>query len=178
MTSLLNQTVVDALNGQVVEEFTASLQYGAIAFYFDSETLPELTQFFHLQAQEEHAHAMKMLQYVTDAGGQPLVPATKAVKNHFESVEEAVDLALSQEITVTHQINALVALSTQESDYLTHQFLQWFVTEQLEEVSTMSDLLNIVRRAGSNLFRIEEYLSRNPHGAAAGGATAGAEGPA
>jgi ferritin len=173
MTTLLKQTIVDALNGQVVEEFTASLQYTSIALYFDSETLPELTQFFHLQAQEEHGHAMKMLQYITDAGGQPVVPATKAVQNHFESVEEAVALALTQELKVTDQINNLVGLSVKENDYLTHQFLQWFVTEQLEEVSSMSDLLNIVQRAGDNLFRVEEYLSRNPHELAAGGGGAG-----
>ena len=172
MTSLLKQPVVDAINGQVVEEFTASLQYTAIALYFDSETLPELTQFFHFQASEEHMHAMKLLQYITDAGGQPIVPPTKAVKNHFESVEEAVQLALNQELKVTGQINDLVAIAGKEKDYLTHQFLQWFVTEQLEEVSSMSDLLNVVKRAGSDLFRVEEYLARNPHEAAAGGGEA------
>ena len=172
MTTLLEKPVVDALNGQVVEEFTASLQYAAIALYFDAETLPELTNFFHLQAQEEHMHAMKLLQYIVDAGAQPVVPATKEVKNHFESVEEAVHLALDQEIKVTKQINNLVAIADKENDYLTHQFLQWFVTEQLEEVSSLSDLLNIVRRAGNDLFRVEEYLSRNPHEAAAGGGEA------
>ena len=169
MSALLKQPVVDALNGQIVEEFTASLQYTAIALYFDSETLPELTQFFQLQASEEHMHALKLLQYIVDAGGQPVVPATKAVKNHFESVEEAVQLALKQELKVTEQINNLVSIADKENDYLTHQFLQWFVTEQLEEVSSMSDLLNIVKRAGNDLFRIEDYLSRNPHEAAAGG---------
>ncbi|MCG3207903.1 MAG: Ferritin BfrB [Anaerolineae bacterium] len=170
MTSLLKQPVVDAINGQVVEEFTASLQYTAIALYFDSETLPQLSGFFHLQAQEEHMHAMKLLNYITEAGGQPIVPATKPVKNHFESVEEAVALALNQELKVTEQINSLVSVAVRENDYLTQQFLQWFVTEQLEEVSSMSDLLNIVRRAGKDLFRIEDWLVQNPHEAAAGGA--------
>lgn len=163
MTSLIKQTVVDALNAQVIEEFTASLQYAAIALYFDSETLPQLSHFFHLQAAEEHAHAMKLLQYINDAGGQPVIPATKEVKNHFESAEEAVDLALNQELVVTDQINNLVGIAFKENDYLTHQFLQWFVTEQLEEVSSMSDLLTIVRRAGDDLFRVEDYLVRNPH---------------
>jgi ferritin len=163
MTSLLKQTVVDALNGQVVEEFTASLQYTAIALYFDAETLPQLSHFFHLQATEEHGHAMKLLQYINDAGGLPIIPATKEVKNQFESVEEAVELALNQELTVTDQINNLVGIAFKENDYLTHQFLQWFVTEQLEEVSSMSDLLAIIRRAGDDLFRVEDYLVRNPH---------------
>lgn len=163
MTSLLKQTVVDAINAQVVEEFTASLQYTAISLYFDSETLPQLRHFFDLQAAEEHMHAIKLLNYITEAGGQPIVPATKPVKNHFESVEEAVELALNQELKVTEQINNLVTIADGEKDYLSHQFLQWFVVEQLEEVSSMSDLLNIVRRAGSDLFRVEDYLIRNPH---------------
>ncbi len=170
MTSLLKQPAVDAINGQVVEEFTASLQYTAIALYFDSETLPQLSGFFHLQAQEEYMHAMKLLNYITEAGGQPIVPATKPVKNNFESVEEAVALALNQELKVTEQINSLVSVAVRENDYLTQQFLQWFVTEQLEEVSSMNDLLNIVRRAGKDLFRIEDWLVQNPHEAAAGGA--------
>lgn len=169
MTSLLKQTVVDAINGQVVEEFTASLQYTAIALYFDGETLPQLSNFFHHQATEEHMHAMKLLNYISEAGGQPVVPATKPVKNHFESVEEAVELALNQELTVTQQINNLVGIAMKENDYLTQQFLQWFVTEQLEEVSSMGDLLNIVRRAGNDLFRIEDWLIQNPHEAEAAG---------
>ena len=167
MTTLINKKVVDALNAQVVEEFTAQNQYIAIALYFDAETLPELSNFFHLQAQEEHQHGMKLLQYITDAGGHPVVPATKEVKNHFESVEEAVELALNQELKVTDQINTLVALAEAEKDYLTRQTLQWFVTEQLEEVSSMSDLLNVVKRAGDNLFLVEEFLRSNPHEAEA-----------
>jgi ferritin len=167
---LLKQNVVDALNRQVVEEFTASLQYTAIALYFDRETLPELTNFFHLQADEEHGHAMKLLQFVNDAGGHPVIPATKEVKNEFASAEEAVKLALDQEETVTDQINNLVDLAIKENDHLTREFLQWFVTEQLEEVSTMSDLLGIVRRAGeTNLLFVEDFLVRNPHPEAGGG---------
>ncbi len=160
---LLKQSVVDALNGQVVEEFTATAQYIAISLYFDRETLPELAKFFYAQAMEEHEHAMKLLNYITDAGGHGIVPSTKAIKNHFEAAEEAVQLALSQEMKVTDQINNLVDLSIQENDHLTRQFLQWFVTEQLEEVASMSDLLSIVKRAGeTNLLLVEDYLARNP----------------
>src|SRR5512134_3730336 len=104
---LLKQSVVDAVNQQVVEEFTASLQYIAIALYFDSETLPELSQFFHAQAAEEHGHAMKLLHYINDAGGVPVVPAAREVKNHLETAAEAVQLALNQELKVTEQINTL-----------------------------------------------------------------------
>jgi ferritin len=160
---LLKQSVVDAINQQVVEELSAEGQYLAIAFYFDRETLPELSKYFHAQAIEEHAHAMKLMQYLNDAGATAIVPATKAPKNHFETAAEAVQLSLNQEMTVTGQINNLVDLAIQEKDHLTRQFLQWFVTEQLEEVSTMSDLLNTIRRAGeANLLLVEDYLARNP----------------
>jgi ferritin len=160
---LLKQSVVDAINRQVVEEFTASLQYTAVALYFDSETLPELSKFFHAQAAEEHGHAMKLLQYINDAGGGAVVPATHEVKNHFETAAEAVQLALDQELKVTEQINALVDLAIKENDHLSRQFLQWFVAEQLEEVSSMTDLLNVVKRAGeANLLLVEDYLARNP----------------
>ena len=160
---LLKQSMVDALNRQVVEEFSASAQYIAIALHFDGETLPQLAQYFHAQALEEHGHAMKLLQYITDAGGKGLVPATKEPKNHFETAEEPVQLALNQELKVTEQINHLVDQAIKENDHLTRQFLQWFVTEQLEEVSTMTDLLNVIKRAGeANLLLVEDFLARNP----------------
>ena len=163
MTTLLKQPVVEALNAQVVEEFSASLQYIAIALYFDAETLPQLSHFFHLQAQEEHEHAMKLLLYINEAGGKALVPATKEVKNEFETAVEAVQLALDQELQVTDQINNLVDIAINEKDHLTREFLQWFVTEQLEEVSTMSALLSVIKRAGEEkLLLVEDYLARNP----------------
>jgi ferritin len=106
---------------------------------------------------------MKILQYISDAGGQPVVPATKEPKNHFETAQEAVELALNQELRVTDQINRLVDLAQKENDHLTREFLQWFVTEQLEEVTTMTDLLNVVKRAGeNNLLLVEDHLYRNP----------------
>lgn len=172
---LLKQTVIDAINQQVVEEFSAEAQYIAIALHFDRETLPQLSQYFHAQATEEHMHAMKLLQYINDAGGTAIVPASKAPKNHFETAAEAVQLALNQELKVTEQINNLVDLAAEHKDHLTRQFLQWFVTEQLEEVATMSDLLNTVKRAGeANLLLVEDYLARNPRTDAAGGGEAAA----
>jgi len=169
---LLKQPVVDAINAQVAEEFTASAQYLAIALYFERETLPELARFFHLQATEEYGHANRLLAYINEAGGMPLIKSTKSVQNDFSDVEACIQLALNQELTVTDQINHLVDVAMENNDHLTRQYLQWFVTEQLEEVSTMSDLLNIVKRAKGDLFRVEDYLARTPHPetAAGGGA--------
>ncbi len=168
---LLKQSVVKAINGQVAEEFGAMTQYIAISLYFDLETLPELAKYFYAQAMEEHGHAMKLLQYIVDAGNKPIVPAVKDPQNEFKTAAEAVQLALDQELKVTGQINNLVDLAIKENDHLTRQFLQWFVTEQLEEVSSMSDLLNVIKRAGeTNLLLVEDYLARNPRPDANGSA--------
>jgi len=173
---LLKQSVVDALNGQVAEEFFASAQYIAISLYFGTESLPELAAYFLAQAMEEHGHAMKLLHYITDAGDKAIMPGVKAPKTEFKTAAEAVQLALDHELRVTGQINNLVDLSIKENDHLTRQFLQWFVTEQLEEVSSASTLLNVVKRAGeANLLLVEDYLARNPRHEAGGGAEAAAD---
>jgi bacterioferritin B len=142
-------------------EFDAHLQYLSVAAYLDSEGLPELARFFAAQASEEHMHAMKFWRYVLDAGGVPAIPPLAAPKSGFESVEEAVQLSLDQERAVTRHIDNLVELSVQHGDHATHQFLTWFVTEQVEEVSTMGELLQVVRRAGEpNLLLVEDYVAR------------------
>ena len=86
------------------------------------------------------------------------------------TVANVLDPISNSQISIIAEINNLVDISIQEKDHLTRQFLQWFVTEQLEEVSSMSDLLNVVRRAGeTNLLLVEDFLIRNPHTEAAGG---------
>ena len=100
------------------------------------------------------------MNYVTDAGGNVVIPAIGAPQSSFKSAEEAIQLSLDQEVQVTHQINALVELARSENDYITINFLQWFLAEQLEEVSSMDTLLKIVQRAGDNILAVEEYLAR------------------
>ena len=157
---LTKQKVIDAINEQIGYEFSASMQYYAIAAHFASEALPQLSQHFFKQAEEEKDHALRFIKYVVDAGGRVVIPALEAPKAPFKNPEEAVQLSLDQEVKVTHQINALVELTRTEKDYITHNFLQWFLTEQLEEVSSMDNLLKIVQRAGDNLLQADEYLTR------------------
>jgi len=158
---LISKKMNDALNTQVGNEFGASLQYVSIGCYFGKEGLPELSAHFMRQADEERMHALKLAQYVVDAGGQVAIPAIPAPKSELKSAEDAVKLSLEWEMTVTKQINGLVDLAIAESDHISRNFLQWFVNEQLEEVSSMDQLLSIVRRAGeSGLLFVEDYLAR------------------
>ena len=158
---LTSQKIIDGINEQIGHEFAAMLQYTAIAAHFDSEALPELAAYFTKQAEEEKVHAHKFIKYVVDTGARVNIPAIPAPKCRFKTAEEAVKLSLEQEKHVTTQVNTLVRTAKEDSDYTTDNFLRWFVEEQLEEVSTMQDLLGTVQRAGEeNLLRVEEYLAR------------------
>ena len=158
---LVSENVIRAINEQIGSEFSAMLQYTAISAHFDAETLPELAAFFARQAEEEKAHAHRFIKFVTDTGAGVVIPAIPAPQARFQFAEEAVKLSLEQEKKVTAQVNSLVHLAKGETDYLTDNFLQWFVQEQLEEVASMDALLRVVQRAGEgNLMRVEEYLAR------------------
>ncbi len=157
---LTSQKIIDAVNEQIGYEFSASLQYYAIAAHFAAEALPQLSQHFFKQAEEEKGHALRFMKYIVDAGGRVVIPAIQAPQSNFKDAEGPVKLSLDQEIHVTNQINGLVELARNENDYITINFLQWFLTEQLEEVSSMDNLLKIVQRAGDNLLQADEYLAR------------------
>ena len=160
---LISTPMNAALNEQVGYEFAASLQYVAIAAYFDSESLPELARYYYHQAEEERRHALRIVKYVVDAGGRVQIPPIPQSQNQFATTEEAVQKALQGELSVTKEINGLLDLAQRETDHLTHTFLQWFVTEQLEEVSSAETLLRIVQRAKEDLLHVEEYLARRHH---------------
>src|SRR4051812_8480356 len=149
---------VERLNEQVGHEFAAHQQYVAIAVHYDAETLPRLAAFFYAQALEERNHAMMMVQYLLDAGEQPAIPGTAAPQSAFADIVKPVQTALDQERRVTEQISALAALARETGDFQSEQFLGWFLKEQVEEVSTMSDLLRVVERAKDDPLRAEEYL--------------------
>ena len=162
---IIRKELLAALNEQVGNEFGAMLQYYAIAAHFERETLPMLAGHYHRQAEEEKQHALKFMAFILDVGGHVEIPALPAPQARFQFAEEAVRLALEHEEKVTAQINNLVAMAKDARDYTTDTFLQWFVQEQLEEVSSAQDLLSVIQRAGEgNLLRVEEYLAREGGG--------------
>jgi ferritin len=156
---LISKELNDAINEQVRHELLASHQYVNIAAYFESLALKKLAKMFYKQAEEEHEHALKFIHYVAETGGNVAIPAVDAPKAGFASVEEAVQLSLDWEWEVTRRINNLMTLAIEQKDYIAQDFLRWFVTEQLEEVSTMDNLLRVVRTAGPHLIMLEAYLS-------------------
>jgi bacterioferritin B len=155
---------VDRLNEQIGYEFSAHQQYVAIAAYYDAETLPRLAAHFYAQALEERGHAMMMVQYLLDSDAEVRIPGIDGPKNGFADIVEPVQLALDQEKRVTDQINALAGLARDEGDYASEQFMQWFIKEQVEEVSSMSSLLTVVERSRENPMLAEDFLAREDAG--------------
>jgi bacterioferritin B len=155
---------VQSLNEQVGNEFSASQQYIAIAVHYDAETLPQLASFFHRQAVEERNHAMMIIQYLLDADHDVEMPGVEKPQAGFADTVAPVSLALEQEKRVSSQIANLAGLAREEGDYQGEQFMQWFIKEQVEEVSSMSALLKIVERASENPMMAEEYLAREQVG--------------
>ena len=148
------------LQEQIYHEFTAAQQYVAVAVYFDGGDFPQLAKFFYAQAVEERNHAMMLVQYLLDRDIDVEVPGVDAVRNRFDTPRDALALVLDQERTVTEQISRLAAAARDENDYLGEQFMQWFLREQVEEVATMTRLVRVAERAGSNLFDLENFVAR------------------
>ena len=154
------KTFAQALNDHVPNEFAASQAYLAAAIYYDDLTMPRMAAFFYRQAVEERTHAMMIIQYLLDIEAEATIPGVAAPKNGFSDLVEPVRIALEQEKKVTQQFNELTSMARSANDFQGEQFLQWFLKEQVEEVSLMSDLLTVVERAKDRPLDIEEFLAR------------------
>lgn len=155
----ISKAMAERMSTQVGNELGASNQYLQIATYFDGKSLSKLAKFFYDQAEEEREHAMKFVRFLMDVGAPLRMTAIPAPKAEIGSAENAFEMSLAWEVEVTRQIHDMVDLAVKEKDYASQAYLQWFVTEQVEEVSTMESLLDIVRRAGEkNLLMVEAYL--------------------
>ena len=169
---MADKTFAAALNEQISNEFAASQQYVGAAVYYDAETLPRLAAFFYRQAIEEREHAMMMIRYLLDVGEQVQIPDVKSVSTTYADGSEPVKIALAQEKRVSDEIFSLFELARELKDYRAEQFLQWFIKEQVEEVSLMEDLLNVVERSRDNLLLAEEFIARESFGDESGDPTA------
>jgi bacterioferritin B len=156
---LISKAMHAAMSEQVGNELAASNQYLSIAVYFDEEGLPMLAKHFYKQSAEERAHALRFVKYLSEMGAPVRIPVIPAPRTGFKSAAEAVSLAYDNEVTVTKQINGIVRIAIEEGDHLSKNFLDWFLAEQREEMSSMDTLLRMVKRAGeSGLFFVENYL--------------------
>jgi len=147
------------LNEQIKHEFGASQAYLAMACMFADMGLESLAMFFRKQTEEERQHALKILDYVLEIGGKVKIHALEAPTHEYPTAAAAIEAALAHEHKVTRQIHDLVALADKDNDYPTRSFLQWFVDEQVEEVSSMDHLAKIARMASqTSLLHLDAYV--------------------
>jgi len=159
-----SERFVDALNAQITREFNASHQYTAVGAYYAAETYPQLAKFFYEQADEERGHALKMVDYLLDTNSPITFAGIEPPRSDFEDHIAPIRLALEQEQSVTVAISELVEIARETRDFRSEQFLDWFLAEQTEEESSLSDLLAVAERTASVPMLLEEYLAREVPG--------------
>lgn len=155
----IHPEVMDVLNDQIAVEMKASASYLAMASWCDQRELLNSKAFFYKQAEEEREHAMKIFEFINDAGGAAISPAVPSVNNEFEGLREIFEKSLDQEISVTQSIYKCYKKARSVDDFASEVFLQWFVNEQVEEEDTMRSILDIFDLMGDMpLKMIDERL--------------------
>jgi ferritin len=156
----ISKALADMINEQIAHELIASNQYLQIATYFDGQALRKLSGFFYKQSEEERQHALKFVHYMTEVGGDVRILEIPAAGYDITSAEHAFQMSVDWEKEVTRRIYAMMEQAVSEKDYASQAFLQWFVSEQVEEESTMETMLQIVKQAGQkNLLMVEAYMT-------------------
>jgi ferritin len=151
---LIGKKMTDELNAQVGREYGASMQYVAMAAWLEEQGFTGFASFFHAQADEERGHGRKIVDYLGEVGGRVDLPALPKPRADYGSVEQALEHFLELEEGVTRAIYSLVELAVAEKDHSANQFLQWYVKEQREEVSSARGLLDKARAFGAERIGI------------------------
>ena len=160
---MLSQKLLDAINDQINFEIHSALVYKAMQAFFEAEDLPGMANWMDVQFQEEMAHAEKMFHFVCEAGGRVKMLAMDEPKNEYSSPLDAFETALAHEQIVTGRINDLMELAQQEKNHAAQIFLQWFVTEQVEEEASVGYIIAQLKRVegdGRGLMMIDQELSK------------------
>lgn len=151
------------LNAQIKEEFFSSLLYLSASAWCSARDLDGMAHFFRLQSQEEFGHGMKIYDYLFEVGSQGIVPGIAQPSADFKTVEQVFKQALDHEKHVSGLIHKLMQLAHQEDDYGTINFLNWFVTEQIEEESQIKLILAKLNMVGSDkrgLYMLDKELAK------------------
>lgn len=143
----MNKKIEALLNDQIKYEANASMHYLAMASWADAEGYNGIAEFFYAQSEEERVHMIKLVKFVNERGGKVVVSALVKPQASYNSLLELFEAFLKSEMFVTEQINHVIYECLNVKDYNVHNFMQWYVTEQLEEEAvarTLLDKLNII----------------------------------
>lgn len=147
---MLGKTIQDAMNEQIKHEFHSAYVYLSMTAYCEAANLPGFAHWMRLQAAEEVEHALKFFNFVNDRSGRVQLQAIDQPPVEFASPLDVFEQALAHERHITGLIHRIYGLAVQEQDYASQAFLQWFVTEQVEEEKNASDVVERLKLAGDS----------------------------
>lgn len=147
---MISQVVLDALNKQIKLEGDSSQLYLAMASWAETKGLEGTANFLYSHADEERQHMLKLVKFVNERGGKAFVPQIEEPKQDFTTLKEVFTAILKHEIFVSESINEIVFLTFENKDFPTHNFLQWFVSEQIEEEKLARNVLDKLEMIGED----------------------------
>lgn len=159
---MVSKKVENALNQQVAKEAMSSQVYLAMASWAEVQGLEGIASFLYRHSDEERMHALKLMRYINERGGHAVVPALAKPPKEMKGIMDVFKSILQQEVEVSGEINGIVDLCLKEKDYTTHNFMQWYVAEQIEEerlARTMLDKLNLIGGDKGGLYLFDRDLS-------------------
>jgi len=160
---MLSEKLQNALNDQINAELYSSYLYLSMSAYFQSINLGGFANWMRIQAQEELVHVMKFYDFINERGSRVALETVEGPPTEWKSPLAAFEHAYGHEQMVTGRINDLVNMAIDERDHATNGFLQWFVTEQVEEEATASGVvekLKLVGDGGGGLFMLDRELGQ------------------
>lgn len=157
---MINKNVEKAINEQIKKEEHSSRIYLAMASWAERNGLPGAANWLYTQTEEERIHMLKLVHYLNDRGGTAIIPALEAPDAKYKDLLDVFQQVLKHEEYISASINELYAICTKEKDYTTANYLQWYITEQIEEESTVRSILDQIKLAGKdNLFLLDKEFS-------------------
>jgi ferritin len=160
---MISKKMEEALNGQINAELYSAYLYLSMEAYFGCENLPGFANWMRVQTQEELMHAMKIYDFVQERGGRVVLGAIEQPPAKWDSPLSVFEAVYKHEQKVTGLINDLVNLAVEEKDHATNSFLQWFVTEQVEEednASTVLSQLKLIKDSPQALFMMDKEMGQ------------------
>jgi len=156
---MLTKKIEKILNEQIVKEGYSSNLYLAMASWADTEGYAGIAQWLFAQAEEERMHMMKFVNFINERGGHAIVPSFEEPPAKFDGVKVLFDQVLAHEQYISGSINDIVALAIVEKDFATHGWIQWFVTEQVEEEASVQTIIDKLKMLGEeNMYLFDRDI--------------------
>jgi len=158
---MIKEVVAKSINDQINKEYYSSYLYLSMSAYFEAEGLKGFANWMRIQAKEESDHAEKFFNYLNERGGRVELKAIEQVPTDFDGIEKVFDQVLEHEEMITASINDMMDVAIEAKDHATKSFLQWFVDEQVEEESTVGDIINnikLIKGDGQGILMMDREL--------------------